>query len=72
MGVAEYMGISRDQLMKRLTMHEYDNYYLGTPFKGLWTPIEMCMSPPGNPNKYGPGFNCTGFVATVLKKPALI
>ncbi|MDT2825769.1 hypothetical protein [Vagococcus lutrae] len=68
MGVAEYMGISRDQLMKRLTMHEYDNYYLGTPFKGLWTPIEMCMSPLGNPNKYGPGFNCTGFVATVFKE----
>lgn len=67
-GVAEFMGISPERLLNKLKQHENDRYYLGTPFKGLWLPVAQNMSPLGNPNKYGPGFNCTGFVATVFKE----
>lgn len=67
-GVANYLGITKNQLMNELTRHEYDGFYLGTPFRGLWVPSAQCMSPKGAPNKYGPGFNCTGFVATAFQR----
>ncbi|MEG2254790.1 MAG: GW dipeptide domain-containing protein, partial [Vagococcus sp.] len=67
-GVAEFLGISKQQLLNELQAHEYDNFYLGTPFRGLWTPSVQCMSPNGAPNRYGPGFNCTGFVATAFQR----
>ena len=67
-GVAKFLGISKAALLSELQRHEHDNYYLGTPFRGLWTPQKMCMSPLGAPNEYGPGFNCTGFVATAFQK----
>lgn len=68
MGVAQFLGISKQQLLSELQKHEYDNFYLGTPFRGLWTPSVQCMSPNGAPNHYGPGFNCTGFVATAFQR----
>lgn len=67
-GVAEFLGVSPDRVLNKLKQHEHDRYYLGTPFKGLWLPVEQNMSPLGKPNKYGPGFNCTGFVATVFNE----
>ena len=68
MGVAQFLGITKAQLLGELQKHEYDNFYLGTPFRGLWVPSVQCMSPNGAPNKYGPGFNCTGFVATAFQR----
>lgn len=68
MGVAQFLGITKAQLLSELQKHEYDNFYLGTPFRGLWVPSVQCMSPNGAPNKYGPGFNCTGFVATAFQR----
>ena len=67
-GVAEFLGISKAQLLNELQRHENDGFYLGTPFRGLWTPSIQCMSPKGAPNSYGPGFNCTGFVATAFQR----
>ncbi|MFW7362019.1 GW dipeptide domain-containing protein [Vagococcus fluvialis] len=67
-GVAQFLGITKAQLLGELQKHEYDNFYLGTPFRGLWVPSVQCMSPNGAPNKYGPGFNCTGFVATAFQR----
>ncbi|MFI3730960.1 GW dipeptide domain-containing protein [Vagococcus fluvialis] len=67
-GVAEFLGINKAKLLNELQRHEYDNFYLGTPFRGLWTPSAQCLSPNGAPNKYGPGFNCTGFVASVFQR----
>ncbi|MBO0487272.1 GW dipeptide domain-containing protein [Vagococcus fluvialis] len=68
MGVAQFLGITKAQLLSELQKHEYDNFYLGSPFRGLWVPSVQCMSPNGAPNKYGPGFNCTGFVATAFQR----
>lgn len=67
-GVAEFLGITKSQLLNELQRHEYDNFYLGTPFKGLMLPSRKVMSPNGAPNEYGPGFNCTGFVASAFER----
>ncbi|WEG73618.1 GW dipeptide domain-containing protein [Vagococcus intermedius] len=67
-GVAAYMGTTRAKIVGELERHQYDNYYLGTPFKGLTLPSAICTSPNGDPNGYGPGFNCTGFVASAMKR----
>lgn len=65
-----FFGIEPDAIVKELEKHEHDNYYLGTPYRGLYTnPDENnYLSPNGNPNSFGPGMNCTGFVAYVIKQ----
>ena len=67
-GVAEYLGTTKDRLLRELQSHERDNFYLGTPFRGLVLPSEKVLSPNGAPNRYGPGMNCTGFVATAFRR----
>ncbi|MGY3766294.1 GW dipeptide domain-containing protein [Vagococcus vulneris] len=67
-GAAEFMGTSKDRVLNELKSHEWDNFYLGTPFRGLWIPSIQNLSPNGDPNQYGPGFNCTGFVASVFQR----
>ena len=71
-GVAEYLGTSKDKLLRELTSQEHTNYYLGTPYKSLSSsPYNSngIMSPNGDIKPgFGPGMNCTGFVAYPLKK----
>lgn len=57
-------GVTREKIVKELSAHEHDNYYLGTPFVGGdW------QSPRGDTSYNGaPGTNCAGFVGYVLRK----
>lgn len=68
-GVAQFLGTTKNNILNELLKHEKDNFYLGTPFRGLAsTDPARCMSPNGAPTWYGPGMNCTGFVATVMQR----
>ncbi len=60
-------GVTREKVVKELSAHEYDDYYLNTPFVGGdW------QSPRGDTSYNGaPGTNCAGFVAYVLRKCGL-
>lgn len=65
-----FFGISTKAITAELTAHQSDSFYLGTPYRGLYlNPDEgYCLSPNGAPTSYGPGMNCTGFVATVIRR----
>lgn len=65
-----FFGISTKAINAELTAHQSDGFYLGTPYRGLYlNPDEgYCLSPNGAPTSYGPGMNCTGFVATVIRR----
>lgn len=65
-----FFDISTKAINAELTAHQNDSFYLGTPYRGLYlNPDEgYCLSPNGAPTSYGPGMNCTGFVATVIRK----
>ena len=65
-----FFGISTKAITAELTAHQSDGFYLGTPYRGLYlNPDEgYCLSPNGAPTSYGPGMNCTGFVATVIRR----
>lgn len=57
------MGVQRSKLVAWLSMHQYDGYYLGTPYSAGFT-VETCMYPNGARRWDGfAGMNCTGFVA---------
>lgn len=60
-------GVTREKLVKELSAHEHDSYYLGTPIVGGdW------QSPRGDTSYNGAvGTNCAGFVAYVLRKCGL-
>lgn len=60
-------GVTREKIVRELSAHEHDNYYLNTPFVGGdW------QSPRGDTSYNGaPGTNCAGFVAYVLRKCGL-
>lgn len=60
-------GVTREKIIKELSAHEHDGYYLDTPFVGGdW------QSPRGDTSYNGaPGTNCAGFVAYVLRKCGL-
>lgn len=60
-------GVTREKLVKELSSHEHDSYYLGTPEIGMdW------QSPNGDVSYNGePGTNCAGFVSYVLRKCGL-
>lgn len=60
---ADFLGTTREKVLGNLKGHEYDGFYIGTPFRGLSYDPAYSMSPKGRPNGYGPGMNCTGFVA---------
>lgn len=65
-----FFGINTDAIVKELSAHEKDGFYIGTPYRGLLTNPDEAnyLSPNGAPTSYGPGMNCTGFVATVIKR----
>lgn len=68
-GVSHYLGNTRQKVLNELNAHQNDRFYLGTPFRlaGFSNP-EMFLVPNGVPSVYGPGMNCTGFVATVTRR----
>lgn len=64
--VGDFLGTDRNRLVSRLKSHENDRFYLGTPYRSLnGNPYNRgyVMSPNGAPTGFGPGMNCTGFVA---------
>ena len=65
-----FFGITTNAITAELTAHQNDNFYLGTPYRGLYlNPDEdYCLSPNGAPTSYGPGMNCTGFIAAVIQR----
>lgn len=67
--LSEYFGLSETAILHELQSHRSDSYYLGTPYrdKDDANPA-ACMSPNGDPNGFGPGMNCTGFIAYVFQK----
>ncbi|MFU0787156.1 MAG: NLPC-P60 domain-containing protein [Enterococcus gilvus] len=68
-GAAHYLGTSRQRIINELTAHQNDRFYFGTPYRGLNSSNpEPYMVPYGAPNQYGPGMNCTGFVACVMRR----
>lgn len=67
--LSEYFGISPHAILHELKSHEKDSYYLGTPYRnGNDYAPEACLSPNGDANSFGPGLNCTGFLAHVFRK----
>ncbi|EOT80783.1 hypothetical protein [Enterococcus saccharolyticus] len=64
-GAGAYLGINRSNILNELNNNS--GMYLNTPFRGSLAIPASVMSPIGNPNQYGPGFNCTGFIATALR-----
>lgn len=66
--LSEYFGIPSTAVLYWLKGHE-NSYYLGTPYRSKDDANpESCISPNGEPNAYGPGMNCTGFLAHVFRK----
>lgn len=65
---ARFLGTSRARIVQELSAHENDRFYLTTPTRSLTADAQSSMSPNGAPNHYGPRFNCTGFVATVMAR----
>lgn len=66
--VSTFLGTTRNRIVNDLQSHQNDWHYQTTPFKGNLINNAEVMSPRGNPTIYGPGMNCTGFVAYVLRK----
>ena len=61
------LGVEPGAVLAELRAHEYDDYYLGTPYNGWPLTPENCLRPNGQYPGNG-GMNCTGFVASVLRK----
>lgn len=61
------LGVKPGAVLAELRAHEYDDYYLGTPYNGWPLTPENCLRPNGAYPGNG-GMNCTGFVASVLRK----
>ncbi len=60
-------GVTREEIVRELSSHEHDNYYLKTPYIG-----GDHQSPNGDPSYNGaPGLNCAGFIGYVLRKCGL-
>lgn len=68
----DFIGTCKAKIIEELESHENDQYYIGTPYRGLnlHAPnYEEIMYPNGAPRWDGyRGFNCTGFVAFVMRK----
>lgn len=61
------LGVSRLKVVSWLLSHQYDGYYLGTPYSGGFS-YSTCMYPNGDRRADGySGMNCTGFVAHVFQ-----
>ena len=68
--IDQVLGITRDDVLRVLTAHEQDDYYLGTPF---WSPLtpwntSWCSRPNGRYAGNTPQMNCAGFVSHVFRK----
>ena len=62
------IGVSRIKLVNWLTQHQYNGYYLGTPYSTGFS-IPTCIYPNGERRWDGySGMNCTGFVAHAWSK----
>ena len=64
----DYLGLSRDEILDWLFVHEADDYYLGTPYgdEEIGFNTETCMRPNGRFADNYPHMTCTGFVLDVL------
>ena len=64
----DYFGLTRDQILNWLYLHENDEYYLGTPYgdENYGFNIETCMRPNGRFAGNYPHMTCTGFVLDVF------
>ena len=61
------LGVPRLKVVSWLLSHQYDGYYLGTPYSGGFS-YPTCMYPNGDRRADGySGMNCTGFVAHVFQ-----
>lgn len=65
--ISDVVGVTRQQVVDELTAHEGDDYYLGTPYKGV-NDTGSKPRPRGDSGGYSPGMQCNGFVAYVLDK----
>lgn len=61
-----YLGVTKD-IVSWLKSHEKDGYYLNTKYVGSFEDAATCIRPKGEYSS-NVGMNCTGFVASVLKK----
>ena len=68
----DYFGLSRDEILSWLTLHETDDYYLGTPYgdEEIGFNTETCMRPNGRFAGNYPHMTCTGFVLDVFMQAA--
>lgn len=66
------LGTNGRSIVNELEAHEYDSFYLGTPYHPghFWSgEMDPCMHPNGSPGKNGyVGMNCTGFVAVAFQR----
>ncbi|AQP54064.1 hypothetical protein CBF34_06505 [Vagococcus penaei] len=68
-----YLETSRERVVSLLNSHRNDRFYLTTPYRGLSNSFgkpepAKYLSPKGAPTYYGPGMNCTGFIADVIQR----
>lgn len=61
-----YLGVTKD-IVSWLKSHENDGYYLNTKYVGTFEDAASCIRPKGEYSSNA-GMNCTGFVASVIKK----
>ena len=69
--ISQILGMNPQTYMDWLKSHEYDNYYIGTPYQPYdrRNPNGDCKGAYGNADISGTaGMNCTGFVWHVLYK----
>ena len=65
------LGFDGEKIVRELSAHEKDSYYLGTSYQPLRNPSNLneLMYPKGDRRGDGySGMNCTGFVAYVVRK----
>ena len=68
---SEALGFDRTKIVKELSAHQNDSYYLGTHYQPLRKPVNLheLLYPNGDRRSDGySGMNCTGFVAYVTQK----
>lgn len=56
-----FLGVNAQYIINELNKHAGDNYYLGTPYRGLSVNDASQYMKPGS------SMNCTGFVAKVIQ-----
>lgn len=73
--IGDRYGVKREDIVRWLSSHEHDNYYLGTPYHKLAYTAPRgdpyCALSPAYSTGGVPGMNCAGFVAHVVYKAGL-